>query len=232
MVFRLGSSSPVGSDSGQASDACASKAAPSGGVFGEKPNPVRKDRDFPGAFFKGLKGSPDVPATSSVKHEFDATLSFREYAAALPRLLLQSRTPFGAYLGASFKNSACRDGNAPPSATFPLPLPELNLFAASGPRLPLRKWRSLVRRRMLHILVLALNYVREGLKRPPEYLLWRVPNSHQRQVYDRLRNFLFACESQPSWSLRTSSSGPSCRARTFRRLPCVSTVCAKNPPEC
>ena len=50
---------------------------------------------------------------------------------------------------------------------FPLPLPFLGRFEASGPKLSKRNWRLLRLRRALHVLVLALNYVHEGLRRVP-----------------------------------------------------------------
>ena len=150
----------------------------------------------PGATFEGLIGPPRFPNPSAPLGQFTATLSFREWAAALPRWVAKSRTLFGAMLCKSFLSPASRRGTAPSSATFPLPLPHLGLFAGSGPGLSSARWRRLRLRRVLHVLVLGLNFVYEGL-RPLQFdLLWREPNAHQRSAYDRLWRYLVACDSR------------------------------------
>ena len=117
-------------------------------------------------------------------------------------------------MASSFRSPASRWGAAPPSATFPLPLPFLGLFSGSGPRLSKVSWRRLRLRRVLHILVLALNFVHEGLRVIPSELLWRVPNAHQRKAYDRLMRHLVACDSRSErFPLPPGRSGPESLAR-------------------
>ena len=170
--------------------------------------------DSPGASFEHLTGLPQSLPEPGPADQFDATLSFREWAAALPRWILKSRSPFAAWLAASFRSPASRWGPAPPSATFPLPLPYMGLFAASGPQLSKVSWRRLRLRRVLRILVLALNFVHEGLRLTPLDLLWRVPNARQRRAYDRLMRHLVACDSRPErFPLPPGRSGPESLAR-------------------
>ena len=42
---------------------------------------------------------------------------------------------------------------------MPLPLPYLGLFAGSGPKLTSARWRRLRNRRLLHVIVCAINFV-------------------------------------------------------------------------
>ena len=66
----------------------------------------------------------------------------------------------------------------------------------------------------MHILVLALNFVHEGLRFTPMDLLWRVPNAHQRRAYDRLMRHLVACDSRSDrFPLPPGRSGPESLAR-------------------
>ena len=41
---------------------------------------------------------------------------------------------------------------------------------------------------------LALNFVHDGFRRPPDHLLWRLPNAHQRQAYQRMMKLIRACD--------------------------------------
>ena len=150
----------------------------------------------PGATFSSFKGEPRAPSTAHVSATFCTTISFRNFAASLPRWILRSHTKFAAYLAASFSAPSHRSGRAPPSALFPLPLPYLGLFAGSGPRMPQAAWRRLAQRRLLCVIVLALNFVHEGYRWPSEALLWRLPNAHQRSAFSRLMKLIQACDRQ------------------------------------
>ena len=211
------SSFPCASDHVVPSDAPAVSRHPSGDKVNQQP-PLNAANPFscssPGASFERLTGLPRSLPEPNPSDQFDATLSFREWAAALPRWILKSRSPFAAWLASSFRSPASRWGAAPPSATFPLPLPFLGLFSGSGPRLSKVSWRRLRLRRVLHILVLALNFVHEGLRVIPSELLWRVPNAHQRKAYDRLMRHLVACDSRSErFPLPPGRSGPESLAR-------------------
>ncbi|CAE7745598.1 dnc [Symbiodinium sp. CCMP2456] len=148
----------------------------------------------PGATCLKFQGQPEAPSAAHVSSSFCTTSTFAKFAASLPRWVLRSRTGFGAYLASTFASPSDRSGSAPPSATFPLPLPYLGLFQGSGPRLSRVAWRRLYQRRLLCVSVLALNYIHDGFRRPSQELLWRLPNAHQRQVYNRLMKLIRACD--------------------------------------
>ena len=113
-------------------------------------------------------------------------------------------------------------GGAPTSATFPLPLPHVGLFLGGVPKQSAVQWRTLRLRRVLHILVSALDYVYEGLRPPQQGLLWREPNTIQKGVYSRLWRFLVACDSRTDrFPLPPGRSGPESLAYLFD-LECFS----------
>ena len=139
---------------------------------------------------------PNEALQAQVAQSISTTISFADFSASLPRWLLRSRTPFGAFVASTFSSPCGRLGNAPASAVLPLPLPYLALFECSGPRLPRAKWRRLRSRRLLHIMVCAVNFVFCRGSRPSQEALWRAPNTHQRNCYVRLGAFITACESR------------------------------------
>ena len=93
---------------------------------------------------------------------FSTTISFGDWAAALPRWLLRSRTPFAAYLAMTFRSPASRCGLAPATATFPLPCPRLGLFGRCAHGLPHAQKQRLYLHRVVHIVVAALNMIVAG----------------------------------------------------------------------
>ena len=80
------------------------------------------------------------------------------------------------------------------SVVFPLPLPELGLFCGGTPKLSSKKWRSLIRKRLLHIVVVALNFLEGSLNMKNIHLLGRQPNSVQWKIHARLRLLLTTCD--------------------------------------
>ena len=120
--------------------------------------------------------------------------SFRKVAASMPRWILEAKTKFSSLLACSF-SLQCR-GSAPASIVFPLPLADFNLFAGDrGPKLSLRRWSTLVRKRLLHLVIVALNYVEGCLSHDSLHLLGRRPNDLQKKVHQRLWSLLTMCDS-------------------------------------
>ena len=80
------------------------------------------------------------------------------------------------------------------TATFPLPVPHPGVWQRSGPGLSRRKLHQLAQRRLLHVVVMALNYhFCGGL--PSLTDIRRPPNAWHLSVFERLRSSLFACGS-------------------------------------
>ena len=55
-----------------------------------------------GASNLNIKGRPEAPSTAHVASTFRTTITFSRFAACLPRWILQTGTPFAAFLAASF----------------------------------------------------------------------------------------------------------------------------------
>ena len=104
--------------------------------------------------------------------------------------------------------------SAPASATFPLPFLDRGLFDGSGPKLARRDWQRLVKRRLLHCIIAALNFLHGGSLWPSSKLLWRTPNAHHRRCYQRICRFVVACSSREErFPLPPGRSGPELLAR-------------------
>ena len=80
--------------------------------------------------------------------------------AAFPRWILRARSTFSWILARTF-SLRCR-GSTPASVVFPLPLMDFGLFQWSGPKLSRRRWASVVRKRLLHVIIVALNFLHNG----------------------------------------------------------------------
>ena len=65
---------------------------------------------------------------------FRGKLSFFKWAAALPRLLLATRTSFARFLKSSFAVNAHQEDQPPSTALFPLPVPVPGLFQKRVPK--------------------------------------------------------------------------------------------------
>ena len=145
---------------------------------------------------------------------FSTTTTFGDWAAALPRWLLRSHTPFSAYLARTFQQPASRCGSAPATATFPLPCPRLGLFGKGSQTLPRAQKQRLYLRRVVHIVVAALNFVHDGGRWAPWHLFWREPNATQLACFKRIRAFVVACFSRKEeFPLPPGRSGPDLVAR-------------------
>ena len=138
--------------------------------------------------------------------ELEAVISFQRFLATLPRWVLRSRTSFSSFLARSFHTT--RQGSCPATAIFPLPVPFHGIFNKQRtPKLSSKKWRTLVMRRAVHVLVIALNYIHNGLKSVPVTLLGRRPNQVQLAVYKHLQALLIACEKPGVFAMPPGRSG-------------------------
>ena len=101
------------------------------------------------------------------------------------------------------------------SVVFPLPLPQLGLFRGSGPWLGRRRWILLCRKRVLHLLIVALNFLHFGFRPDVLPLLGRCPNSLHLKIYDRLWAFVATCDSPEKFPISPGRSGPEFMLRVF-----------------
>lgn len=77
---------------------------------------------------------------------------------------------------------------------FPLPLMDFGLFQGSGPKLTGKKWKSLVMKRTMHVLIVALNFLEGNFGWNQLALLGRCPNAVQRKVHRRLWALVTTCD--------------------------------------
>ena len=181
--------------------------------------------DCAGATFEDLTRQPEPPPSAHVAAQLRTTIKASDWVASLPRWIAKSRTCFGAFLCSTMKPFS-RSGTCPPSATFPLPLPYEDVFSGSGPHLPRDRWRRLRRRRLVHVLVVALNFLHGGHAWTPVSLLRRQPNGHQRLVYTRLERFAVACDGrQGEFALPPGRSGPDLLARILELEAFAASAC-------
>lgn len=119
---------------------------------------------------------------------------------------MKARTSFSAFLARSFH--AKRRGSSSASATFPIPVPRLGLFCAQrAPKLSSRKWSSLCTQRVLHVIIMALNFLHGGMKSVPTSLLGRRPNQTHLAIYERFWALLVACDRPGNVPLPPGRSG-------------------------
>lgn len=118
------------------------------------------------------------------------SMNFHRWATCLPRWILRTRVKFAWFIRKSF--AATWQRSSLYSATFPLPIPHPGVWSCSGPGLSSKKFCLVVRRRLLHVFVMALNYVYLGRPATLEEI-GRCPNKWHLDCYDRLRKFIVAC---------------------------------------
>ena len=133
---------------------------------------------------------------SKIRDEIPDPLSdtpkLSKIVASLPRWILATRTFFSSLL---FRTFHILPGSiAPETVVFPIPVPELGLFRSGNPKLSSKKWRALIRKRLLHIVVVALNFIEGSLNMQNVHLLGRHPNTVHRQIHKRLRMLLATCD--------------------------------------
>ena len=109
------------------------------------------------------------------------------------RRLLASRTSFSLYLLRSI--NLCREGRDDilSTALFPIPIPFDSVWSgdlekANGSARQLR-----ARRKLLHVAIMALNFLHDRAPLMSLRLLRRRPGSHHLQVYERLSVLIKAC---------------------------------------
>ena len=138
-------------------------------------------------------GSPKVwPGNGAHGEPIQQSITFRSLAVCLPRWILATRTRFAAYLAKTF-HLQCGDA-VPSTVVFPLPLADLGVFKGGASRLSKRRYLTLVRKRLLHIIIVALNYLHDGFRGGDVALLGRRPNLIQKAIHRRLWSLLAACD--------------------------------------
>ena len=121
-----------------------------------------------------------------------STTTVPKVLAAMPRWILTTRTMFAAILARTFHIQP--RGVSSPTVVFPLPLMDFNLFSKGHGRLCKKKWIPLLRRRLVHMVIVALNYLEGALSMSNIHLLGRQPNGTQKKIHSRLLSLCTTCD--------------------------------------
>ena len=161
-----------------------------------------------------LAGSNHEEKKIPAEDLLQTSISVPQVLASLPRWILGSRTCFASFLAQSFHIQRC-GVLTPASVVYPLPIADFELFSGGGPKISRRRWLCLLRKRMRHIIIIALNFLHGGLNRSSLHLLGRKPNAVQSLVHRRLWALLTTCDSpgHELLSLVPGRSGPEFIAR-------------------
>ncbi|CAK9028993.1 Phosphodiesterase [Durusdinium trenchii] len=144
--------------------------------------------------------------TSPALRLLDEKVNFAQWAMALPRLVLASRTDLAWHLRASF--SVRTRVGCSLSTVFPLPLPYVGVFDGGGPGLSKVRLRTLAQKRLLNLVVLVLNKLYLG-RFASVAELGRPPSAAQLKVFDRLYGYITVCGSRlEDFSVAPGRSGP------------------------
>eukprot|EP00435_Cladocopium_sp_Y103_P038928 s550_g10.t1 len=94
------------------------------------------------------------------------------------------------------------------TTAFPLPVPKCGIFSGGGPGLSKKRLFQLCKARVLHVLVMCLNFLHLG-RFPTNQELGRQPNEIQCQIFSRLRSYVAVCGSiREMFPLAPGRSGP------------------------
>ena len=140
-------------------------------------------------------------------HPLKAEVDFDTWCICLPRWIISSKTPFSWFLKRSFRVKRCIDKSAS-STAFPLPIPKIGLFDCSGPGLSKKSLSKLARQRLLHVTVMALNFLYLG-RFPTDAEIGRQPSPLHLKIFKRLAAHIAVCgATQEKFPIAPGRSGP------------------------
>ena len=165
----------------------------------------RKGGNVPFSAFGGTKKAEEEDETCP------RSITFQNLVASMPRWVLSTKTRFAYFVSRSF-HIKCQ-GAALSTAVFPLPLADFNLAGGRGLRLSRRRWKCLARKRLLHLIIMALNFLHDGMSIRSLDMLGRRPNQIQRAIHKRRGSLIAACDTPGSFAINPGRSGNELVAR-------------------
>ena len=113
-------------------------------------------------------------------------LFFDAWVLSMLKNVISSRTAFGAYVSKVL--SSCRDRSTLPVSTalFPIPLPLGDVWRVGPMKLGVSRRRRRAMKRLVHLIIMALNYVYSHSPFGDFKMIWRQPSPLHLQVYARL----------------------------------------------
>ena len=165
-------------------------------------------------------------SASSVPESF----SFWKWCSGLVISILRTRSPFAAFLLSTLHLPPSSQTSTSP--LFPLPIPEEGIFRRMPEHCSLRQRRRCHLKRVLRVMVMALNYWHGGLGTfPNKQLLQRCPSKVHRTIYHKLMGILVADGSGTS-SFEVLKSGrrfPQLSARLGELSDCLTKLGVAGP---
>ena len=158
------------------------------------PAPDRIHNGGPSTFITDGNEVPDTEGGDFKLHSsarVPKVLTFWRWCSSLVKMILRSRTPFAAFLVSTLHLR--RSNVTSTSPLFPVPLPEVGIFDRMPLGMSLRARRRVHLKRVIHIVIMALNYWHGGLKAFPNLsLLARCPSRAHVAIYRRLKSIIAA----------------------------------------
>ena len=155
---------------------------------------------------------------------FPQKFSFWRWCSGVVISIRRTRSPFAAFLLSTLHlpRSSSLTSTSP---LFPVPLPEPGIFDRMPAHASLSQRRRLHLKRVLHVLIMALNYWRGGLGVfPNKALLQRCPSKVHRTIYHKVMSIVVA-DGPESASFKVLKSGrrfPQLGARLGELSDCLS----------
>ena len=130
-----------------------------------------------------------------------ASVPFTTWVNMHVRRILATKTKFSFYLLKSISNCRGRR-SAASTALFPIPVPFDGLWMQGPLKCNKRMRCEIARRKLLHLAVMALNFMHSTAPLASIELLWRRPSSLHLGVYRRLATLIKACDHVDHVSVR------------------------------
>ena len=167
---------------------------------GSGPFEFRDSADHPGCSASNKKISHRGLGTGV---DFETEMTHSKWCGMLTSMVLRSRSPFAFYLQRTFRLSRSTTTSA--TTLFPIPVPFVGLFDRMSPTQAVRDRRTQSIRRVVYIIVYALNYWYFGGPPPGLSLLGRVPNPSQCRIYRRIENYVRSDSGMPSFRVAAAA---------------------------
>ena len=164
---------------------------PQGGSGCRMSTPAKSSGIHGGEVKSDVAGSASSPTMHEPKKAWGrSTMTHSMWCSMLTSQVLRTRCPFSTFVASSLKIP--RSSSASSLPMFPIPVPPGDHFDRMPPDLP---WRLKKRRhydRVVHLMVLALNYLHSDGHFIDAGLLGRPPAAFHIKVYRQLRRFVRA----------------------------------------
>lgn len=136
----------------------------------------------------GVSTMDDVGSPNGFQKLKQVSLSYPKWCAEVIGMVLKTRTPFAAYLSKTIQLSRdSRKLGKPAPTFFPIPIPHFGVFGRKTCKGSAVSRHNLQLRRVVHLVVAALNFWYAGGRYGEMELLQREPSKHHLDLYRRIK---------------------------------------------